>query len=87
MEEAEATRSGRRPKLLPYHDQSRQTCLDAGPQAPCPYFYPRRTPNMFQPFQITLIILTVLPTLGLVWKQCVLYSRRKKENPKSHPKP
>ena len=42
---------------------------------------------MFQAFQITLIILIVLPTLGLVWRQCVLYSRRKKENPKSHPKP
>ena len=42
---------------------------------------------MFQAFQITLIILIVLPTLGLVWRQCVLYSRRKKENPNSRPKP
>ena len=42
---------------------------------------------MFQAFQITLIILIVLPTLGLVWRQCVLYSRWKKENPNSPPKP
>lgn len=42
---------------------------------------------MFEALQITLIILIVLPTLGLVWRQCVLHSRWKKENPNSRPKP
>ena len=42
---------------------------------------------MFQAFQITMIVLVALPTLSLVWKQCVLHSRRKKKKPNFHPKP
>ena len=42
---------------------------------------------MFEAFQLTLIVMIVLTTLGLVWRQCVLYSRWKKEKPNSRPKP
>ena len=42
---------------------------------------------MFEAMQITLVVLLVLPTLALVLRTAVLYSRWRKEKTTSRPKP
>ncbi len=42
---------------------------------------------MFEAFQITLVVLLVSSSLALVFRQCVLYSRWRKEKNNSRRKP